>query len=117
MALSLSPLLPKRVLDVNGSASNGTPLVHLHESKSEERALYVTLSHRWGKKIPSKTTKANIGNHKQSIEFNSLPKTFQDAVLATRKMGFGYLWIDALCIVQDDRRDWASQAPLMGSIF
>ncbi|KAH8723060.1 heterokaryon incompatibility protein-domain-containing protein, partial [Phaeosphaeriaceae sp. PMI808] len=91
--------------------------VCLHETKPEERSFYVTLSHRWGKAIPSKTTKANISLHKQGIHYSSLPNTFKDAIVATRKMGFRYLWIDALCIIQDDLHDWASQAPLMGAIF
>ncbi|ENH73389.1 hypothetical protein FOC1_g10008875, partial [Fusarium oxysporum f. sp. cubense race 1] len=44
---------------------------------------------------------------------HSLPKTFQDTVTATRNLGYRYLWIDSLCIAQDDQEDWAREAALM----
>jgi hypothetical protein len=51
------------------------------------------------------------------IPFKSLPKTFQDAVIVTRKLGYHYLWIDALCILQDDLQEWQKEAPKMASIY
>ena len=47
----------------------------------------------------------------------TLPKTLRDAVLVTRWMGIQYLWVDALCIVQDDRRDWERESSKMGTIY
>lgn len=47
----------------------------------------------------------------------SLPKTFQDAITVTRKLGFQYLWIDSLCILQDDLEDWEIEASKMASIY
>lgn len=44
----------------------------------------------------------------------NLPKTFRDAVQITRALNIRYLWIDSLCIIQDDQRDWASEASQMG---
>ncbi|KAF9765901.1 hypothetical protein IL306_001747 [Fusarium sp. DS 682] len=46
-----------------------------------------------------------------------LPKTFQDAISATRKLGYRYLWIDSLCILQDDQQDWAREAALMHKVY
>jgi hypothetical protein len=46
-----------------------------------------------------------------------MPKTFQDAVIVTRRLGLRYLWIDSLCIMQDNSEDWEQQSALMGSIF
>ncbi|MCJ1251170.1 hypothetical protein MMC30_008401 [Trapelia coarctata] len=46
-----------------------------------------------------------------------LPKSFRDAVLITRKLGYRYLWVDSLCIVQDDQSDWAREAANMGDIY
>ncbi|OAL43532.1 HET-domain-containing protein [Pyrenochaeta sp. DS3sAY3a] len=110
-------ILPRRVLELHGSANDETPIVRLHETKPGEKALYCTLSHRWGNLDQSKTTKTNIEVYRQGIPYDSLPKTFKDAILLTIKMGFTYLWIDALCIIQDNLIDWESQAPLMGGIF
>lgn len=32
-------------------------------------------------------------------------------------LGFDYVWIDALCIIQDDPDDWEREAPRMGKIY
>ena len=46
-----------------------------------------------------------------------MPKTFQDAVSITRSLGFEYLWIDSLCIIQGKEGDWEEQAQKMGQIY
>lgn len=61
--------------------------------------------------------KGNIGQRKKGIAFLDLSKTFRDAVQVCMEFGIEYLWIDSLCIIQDDRLDWQTQAPTMGSIY
>lgn len=51
------------------------------------------------------------------IPVSSLPRTFRDAVTATRALGLRYLWIDSLCIVQDDPEDWAREAGRMAGVY
>lgn len=51
------------------------------------------------------------------IRLGELPKTFHDAVIITRELGVRYLWIDSLCIVQDDEDDWAREALQMSTIY
>ncbi|KAF3800238.1 hypothetical protein GCG54_00003766 [Colletotrichum gloeosporioides] len=46
-----------------------------------------------------------------------LPQTFQDAIKVTRSLGIGYLWIDSLCIVQDDPEDWKMESRLMEQVY
>ncbi|KAI1316224.1 heterokaryon incompatibility protein-domain-containing protein [Xylariaceae sp. FL0255] len=46
-----------------------------------------------------------------------MPATFYDAVRVTRSLGLRYLWIDSLCIIQDDEDDWARESVKMGSIY
>jgi hypothetical protein len=46
-----------------------------------------------------------------------LPSTFHDAVIITRKLGIGHLWIDSLCIIQDSTDDWKHEAARMGDIY
>ncbi|KAF5707161.1 heterokaryon incompatibility protein [Fusarium mundagurra] len=48
---------------------------------------------------------------------SKLPKTLQDAVRICRNLGFKFIWIDALCIVQDDENDWKEQSALMADIY
>ncbi|PVH93058.1 heterokaryon incompatibility, partial [Periconia macrospinosa] len=51
------------------------------------------------------------------IPWHSLPRTFQDAIGLARKLGILFLWIDSLCIVQDDKRDWEEQSADMANIY
>lgn len=46
-----------------------------------------------------------------------LPKTFQDALTLIRKLGLKYLWIDSLCILQDDPEDWRIEGSKMATIY
>jgi Heterokaryon incompatibility protein (HET) len=47
----------------------------------------------------------------------ALPKTIRDAVEVTRELGVPYLWVDSLCILQDDESDWIHESNHMGLIF
>lgn len=47
----------------------------------------------------------------------ALGETFRDAVEVTRRLGFGYIWIDALCIIQNSLEDWNNAAATMGAIY
>ncbi len=78
---------------------------------------YFCLSHCWGPEQIVTTTRANLQVHKREIPLNSLPKTFRDAVLLTRRLGIAYIWIDSLCIVQDDNNDWKVESAKMGRIY
>jgi len=82
-----------------------------------KEATYAALSHCWGKSRQFTTTTATIEQHKLNIELSLLPKTFQDAIVFCQKLRIEYLWIDSLCIVQDDRADWELEAAKMGSIY
>jgi hypothetical protein len=46
-----------------------------------------------------------------------LSKTFKDAIIATRRLGFDYIWIDSSCTIQDDRVDWSIEAGTMGAVY
>jgi hypothetical protein len=76
---------------------------------------YLTLSHCWGQ-IPFLTlTEENISQMKCSIPMKELPQVFQDAMLTTMELGFSYLWIDSLCIIQNSpgSSDWLSESSTM----
>jgi hypothetical protein len=51
------------------------------------------------------------------MRFKDLPQTFQDAVIVTRSLGYRYLWIDSLCILQDDLTDWVKESCQMRSYY
>jgi hypothetical protein len=52
------------------------------------------------------TTTSNIALQLKEIFVDSLPLTPCDAVIITRELGIQYLWIDAICIIEDDIQDW-----------
>lgn len=75
---------------------------------------YLALSHCWGSD-PSKmltTTKATYNERRVGITVRSLPKTFH----VTRELGYQYIWIDALCIIQDSPTDWETESIKMGAV-
>lgn len=105
--------LPSRVIDVG--LKGATPRLHL--SSPSEVSPWVTLSHCWGGESPLTTTLATLQKHCDSIQINSLPPVFRDAVDLTRILGLRYLWIDSLCIIQDSHADWALESTKMHSIY
>lgn len=63
------------------------------------------------------TTKDNIHSRMVDIPLEELPKTAQDAIAITLGLGFSFIWIDAICIVQDSTQDWESVCRSMASIY
>jgi hypothetical protein len=106
--------LPTRVVDVGPPDGSLQPV--LIDSK-HMKALYVTLSHCWGGRVSSTTTSRTVEEHKRAIPLSTLPKTFQDSVLITRRLGLRYLWIDSLCILQDSAPDWQRESAVMEAIY
>jgi hypothetical protein len=106
--------LPRRVLDV--SVGDDPSVIVLRELP-HTRDRYVTLSHCWGSTQHFTTTLATIEERKQRIQVEELPKTFRDAVFITRNLGARYLWIDSLCICQDDVEDWAIESSKMADVY
>ncbi|KAF1978178.1 hypothetical protein BU23DRAFT_564438 [Bimuria novae-zelandiae CBS 107.79] len=60
---------------------------------------------------------SRMEQHLTGIPFPQLSKPVQDAVVITRSLNVRYLWIDSLCIIQDDKDDWANEAPRMGELY
>jgi hypothetical protein len=78
---------------------------------------YLTLSHCWGLSGRVKLTKRNYYSFLIATRDSSLPKTYRDAFRVTVSLGFRLLWIDSLCIIQDDLDDWRTQSLKMGEIY
>lgn len=78
----------------------------------------MTLSYCWGVDVqPVWLTGAVLQQYKQGIDIASLPQTIQDAVTVTKGLNMRHLWIDALCIIQDDEMDKNREIDQMGNIF
>ncbi|KAK4031671.1 HET domain protein [Parachaetomium inaequale] len=108
--------LPTRVLSISPRNAAIPFTIQLHEPDGES-APYIALSHCWGKSGPLRTVKSNIKQHKQGIAFEALPLSFKDVVVKAWYLGFRYLWIDSLCIIQDDNDDWEAEAARMAVVY
>lgn len=83
---------------------------------------YIALSYTWGKGVrPFVTKKDNIrsllmsgGIRKWLPEF---PRTIRDAIGLTVDLGERYLWVDAICIIQDSDRSWALNSRVMDLVY
>lgn len=104
--------MPKRLLRIGSSGYSVRLVEGIPTSES-----YVALSHCWKSSRPQKTTRSNIGENLKSIPLSNMSPTLRDAVIVTRWLRVRYIWIDSLCIIQDDDKDWESQAAKMGTIF
>ncbi|KAH8586049.1 heterokaryon incompatibility, partial [Bisporella sp. PMI_857] len=78
---------------------------------------YITLSYCWGGPKNICLRKDNLEELESGIEIHFLPQTFQDAIEVTRKLDIRFLWIDALCILQDDSDDKLKEIWNMGEIY
>ena len=104
--------LPTRVLEITDSGQ-----IRLRVTKEHEEGRYACLSHCWGGLPTLRTTKATYMRHQDNISWTILPATFKDAVDLTRLLGLRFLWIDSLCIIQDDTDDWRHEGSKMASIY
>jgi hypothetical protein len=109
------PLLPRRVISVGNEKQD---YVELYESKPGEYGEYVTLSYVWGMKIqPITTTGATREKHINGLAVSTLPRTIHDAILTVRRLRFRYLWVDVLCIIQDNVQDKEQELKKMGQYY
>ncbi|KAE9369305.1 HET-domain-containing protein, partial [Stipitochalara longipes BDJ] len=108
-------LLPTRIIDI-GSGPDISPRLRYSVDISGQPH-YLTLSHCWGDGIPTRLLQSNESAMKQSIIFCTLSQTFQDALVVTKALGLQYIWIDALCIIQDSEDDWQIESAQMCDIY
>ncbi|CAI9634172.1 unnamed protein product [Alternaria burnsii] len=67
--------------------------------------------------MPVKLQKSTLQAFLDGIDIDELPLTFQQAIMLTKSLGVEYIWIDSLCIIQDDENDWANECTRMTSVY
>jgi Heterokaryon incompatibility protein (HET) len=78
---------------------------------------YATLSHVWGTNPHFKLTSENVERFLLGVAITDLPQTFRHAVELTNSLSLQYLWIDALCILQNNKADWERESSAMAGIY
>jgi hypothetical protein len=114
----MKPFMPTRVLDLARATKDKAVLIAT--AQLPKPAPYACLSYCWGSDLDGvvRTVKANLKGHQTTgIPLSTLPQTIQDAATVCAKLGIRYLWIDSLCIIQDDGEDWAREAMQMCNVY
>lgn len=60
-----------------------------------------------------KTTSVNKTEVEDGLPLTLLPKTITDAIRFTRKLGIKLLWVDSLCLIQDEEEEVAKEIAKM----
>lgn len=110
--------------NVNQFRSGSIRLLDLEENRvidASDPLPYVCLSYVWGANPVYKTLKDNLDEIKRPGSLAQLhmsfAKSIRDAIAVTRMIGQRYIWIDSLCIVQDDDADKGEQISQMDQIY
>ncbi|KAL8365639.1 hypothetical protein RB595_004450 [Gaeumannomyces hyphopodioides] len=110
--------LPTRVLRIIPQESSSPRIQLFTPPPDGPLGRYACLSYCWGGEQKIKLTKTNLHTlQTNGLDANTLPLTLKDAIMATQCLGLQYLWIDALCIIQDDDEDKKREISRMGSIY
>lgn len=94
----VSTVMLLRLIDVMPTSTDRVSLVET----SGQLLQFAALSYCWGKEAFLATHTTNSSQHLHGIFVPDLPQATQDAIRCTRRLGLPYVWVDALCIVQDD---------------
>jgi hypothetical protein len=108
---------PTRLLDVRHGPSKKVRL-RTHTLHFEKDVRYAALSHCWGD--PSKILQlksSTLEHFIRGINIADLPQTFQEAIKVALSLDIHYIWIDSLCIIQDSKDDWDTEAQQMARIY
>jgi hypothetical protein len=111
------PFVPRRLVEISTEDGGDSFTWRLIYPADIDNVQYLTLSHCWGSSGHESLTRETHLAFSTLTNFSRLPKSFRHAFLITFNLGFRFIWIDSLCIVQDDPDDWKAQASMMGSIY
>ena len=107
-------ILPTRLIHIRGRPK----LIELKtRDVNPERMRYATLSHRWLPEDNAKLLRSNLEAMKRAVDTSFLTPVFSDSIAIAKQLGLEYIWIDALCIIQDDTEDWHRESSLMGFVY
>jgi hypothetical protein len=102
---------PARLLEIG--QNRDVRLIEVNDTHYD----YMALSYCWGKTSFKGTTRDSSKQYTAGVEITSLPPTIQHAIEMAAALGLQHVWIDALCILQDDDDDWNREAARMASIY
>ncbi|KAF5551347.1 hypothetical protein FMEXI_3465 [Fusarium mexicanum] len=103
---------PTRLLEIIDSKR-----LRLVETCTRSTGPYVSLSHCWGNQKMMTLKANNLAQLCDVIQVADLPKKYQEAISWSSLLGIHFIWIDSLCIIQDDKDDWEHEAVNMKKVY
>jgi hypothetical protein len=110
--------LPQRLIYLGGYDKATTQEVQLIHNDGTIFD-YCALSYCWGTETDNFgiTTTQNLAHRETAFSIRDLPQTIRDAIDICKHLGLSYLWVDSICIKQDDLEDWRVESPIMNQIY
>jgi hypothetical protein len=109
--------VPRRLIKVNGTTTDPTVKLVSADSPSQAHQPYAALSYCWGGQQRHILRRNVSDGWYFAMPYSQLPQTIKDAIRVTQEIGLQYLWVDALCIYQDDEQDKQEQIACMAEIY
>lgn len=82
---------------------------------------YGALGYCWGgaedASLQIKTTADTLAKRQSAIDTHSLTAVLRDAIFVTKTLSIPHIWVDSLCILQDDISDWEQQCLEVAAIL
>jgi hypothetical protein len=117
-SLSERAYVPTRLIKISGPPDQlQLKIVCRDDLEEHDVSRYVALSYCWGGDQTNKLTQENYGLYKKNIAWETLPKTIQDAAKTAQALGFQYIWIDSMCIVQNSKEDKEAEINQMTKVY
>jgi hypothetical protein len=110
-------IVPARLLEIKDDLEQNEQCVKLIKTPSSKTPKYIAISHCWGAGLPIMTTKETLKSLASGVSTKSLPPLFCDALTIALRLGIRHVWIDALCIIQDENEDWQRESAKMSHIY
>ena len=106
--------LPTRVIYVGSKLDSTLPKLHVSHG---EHAKYAALAYCWGGPQRGTLTQQNLPQYLEALDMDETSQTIRDAIHVVRASGLRYLWVDALCIIQDNETDKSQEISKMDHIY
>ena len=98
------------------SLTDGIASLKVFEIRGEP-GTFVALSHCWGTRAHFVLDSNSLIQLLGGMDLNGLPPTFRNTVNVTRALGYRYLWIDSLCILQGSYDSWGNESSKMQEYY
>jgi hypothetical protein len=107
-------ILPTRVIEVAPAISPDRPRLLATAGK---KGRYAALSYCWGSNSYGELRRCHLNKYLEHLDLEVLPQTLRDAIAVTKSISVPYLWVDALCILQDSEEDKSFEISMMEQVY